>query len=329
MRCAEHRDRNAIGMCSICGKGVCEECNIGLENQSKKFVCRNCAKSENLGRSSQFYSPYPYYMPMHDPNYFYFSSYNPYQYIYRTDIPTPALPIGLPSKTPFRLGIIGGIFLVIASILFGMQIEANMTYRYQHFYDYPFWLVYCSIFVSIGCLLHGLGYFGYFRNYGNNWGLYASAFSMITAVVLPLSFVASISYVQYSSYNPYLQADDMPGYSITPLIIFGELFMGILFLLFGWTLIRSRAFTNARKIHFTAGLFQIIAAGYIFLVILVREICYGYSRSIGEDLWFVVSFATIFAILALYMAKLPTNEEIALAELITENSLHDVKSKMA
>jgi|GEM_PF-6866057 len=333
MRCLEHRERTAIGMCSICGKGICEECSSNLEIQSGKIVCKKCAISEKLGKE-EYYSPYPYYMPgcnyaqpyyympIQHPNYAcYNPNYNPYQYIYRRDIPAPSLPVGVPSKKPYIIGIIGGILLILSSFFFAVMIDASIIYRYQHFSDYPFWIVYITITISLGGFLHGLGYFGYFRNYGNNWGLYACAFSMITAVVLPLSFVSSITYSPDSSYNPYTQTYEMPGYYLSNLIIFGELFMGVTVVMFGWTLLLAGAYTGSSKVHNIAGFFQIIAGVYILLNMFAIEISSGTQRNIGAGPWYVLSFTTIFSTLSIYLAKLPTKEEIALAELISQNSI--------
>lgn len=39
MRCSYHQDREAIGTCSRCGRGICEECNVPVNG---KYVCKNC-----------------------------------------------------------------------------------------------------------------------------------------------------------------------------------------------------------------------------------------------------------------------------------------------
>ena len=39
MRCSYHQDREAIGTCTRCGRGVCEECNVPVNG---KNVCKNC-----------------------------------------------------------------------------------------------------------------------------------------------------------------------------------------------------------------------------------------------------------------------------------------------
>ncbi len=39
MRCSYHQDREAVGTCSRCGRGICEECNVPVNG---KNVCKNC-----------------------------------------------------------------------------------------------------------------------------------------------------------------------------------------------------------------------------------------------------------------------------------------------
>lgn len=40
MKCVNHADRDAVAMCSVCGKGICAECDIKLVG---KYYCQNCA----------------------------------------------------------------------------------------------------------------------------------------------------------------------------------------------------------------------------------------------------------------------------------------------
>lgn len=39
MRCSYHQGREAIGTCTRCGRGVCEECNVPMNGRN---VCKNC-----------------------------------------------------------------------------------------------------------------------------------------------------------------------------------------------------------------------------------------------------------------------------------------------
>ena len=40
MKCAEHREKDAIGACVSCGRGICEDCTINLAG---KNYCQDCA----------------------------------------------------------------------------------------------------------------------------------------------------------------------------------------------------------------------------------------------------------------------------------------------
>ena len=40
MKCANHKEKDAVAMCSICGTGMCAECDIRLAG---RFYCQKCA----------------------------------------------------------------------------------------------------------------------------------------------------------------------------------------------------------------------------------------------------------------------------------------------
>lgn len=42
MKCYSHPEKDAIGTCSRCGKGVCEECNVHING---KYACKECASA--------------------------------------------------------------------------------------------------------------------------------------------------------------------------------------------------------------------------------------------------------------------------------------------
>ncbi len=46
MKCYIHPDREAVGTCTSCGKPICGECAVEVQN---KFVCRTCL---SLGKSA-------------------------------------------------------------------------------------------------------------------------------------------------------------------------------------------------------------------------------------------------------------------------------------
>ncbi len=39
MKCSYHQDREAVGTCSRCGRGICVECNVPVNG---KNLCKNC-----------------------------------------------------------------------------------------------------------------------------------------------------------------------------------------------------------------------------------------------------------------------------------------------
>ena len=40
MKCVNHADRDAVAMCSVCGNGICADCDIKLVG---KYYCQKCA----------------------------------------------------------------------------------------------------------------------------------------------------------------------------------------------------------------------------------------------------------------------------------------------
>ena len=53
MKCAEHREKDAIGACVSCGSGICEDCTINLVG---KNYCQDCADElvqEKSGHAEQ------------------------------------------------------------------------------------------------------------------------------------------------------------------------------------------------------------------------------------------------------------------------------------
>ncbi len=50
MRCYSHQDRDAIGVCVACGKGVCQECTLEVEG---KVYCKACAADAIRAREAK------------------------------------------------------------------------------------------------------------------------------------------------------------------------------------------------------------------------------------------------------------------------------------
>ncbi len=52
MKCFNHHDRDAFGICSVCGKGLCLECMEKVNDiiTCKNPICKNKAKQMRLWR---------------------------------------------------------------------------------------------------------------------------------------------------------------------------------------------------------------------------------------------------------------------------------------
>ncbi len=47
MKCYNHHDRDAFGICKVCGKGLCLEC---LKEEKGVIICKNNKCADALGK---------------------------------------------------------------------------------------------------------------------------------------------------------------------------------------------------------------------------------------------------------------------------------------
>ncbi len=57
MKCYNHTNKESMGVCGGCGKGICEECAVETRD---KIYCRNCLKNKVASEQVQTPPPHPY-----------------------------------------------------------------------------------------------------------------------------------------------------------------------------------------------------------------------------------------------------------------------------
>ena len=62
MKCYVHKDRDAVGICSVCYKGVCKDC-IGTDDP--RIICKSCLKKIKSGKLDVYSVGYP--LPAKEP----------------------------------------------------------------------------------------------------------------------------------------------------------------------------------------------------------------------------------------------------------------------
>lgn len=145
MKCAKHHRKEAIGACVSCGSGVCKECRIAVQGIT---YCKSCLEGGKMQPSPPL-PPGP--LPRTRP---------PRRIRAPRQVRVPRS-----TRRPFRL------FFIIAAIGMIFLVLALSIYTYFQFVS--FWLggyqstnIFCSAYLLVTCVIAGIGFFGYWWNYG-------------------------------------------------------------------------------------------------------------------------------------------------------------------
>ena len=238
MKCYSHPKEDAVAVCKICGKGVCNNCLITIASIS---YCKSCVEA---GRVK---------LPI---------------------APTVAVPkpTGTPTRAPFIVGAIGAIssgFAALLTMIFGGLLFAVLLYgvRYGPSYDMRMSIggIITGIILAIGLILAGIGYLGLRRNYGAGTGAAGFAFSIIVCVFIFASVVFDMIALGYR--GPYPWRD--PWYVIYILSAgFTLLLFGVTQVLWGAAHIRTRKFTGKSGLSMATGIMLIISGALTMSVVL-------------------------------------------------------------
>ena len=129
MKCDKHPDTEAVGTCKSCGRGICQDCKVSMNNV---LHCKACVESGNIAGgqqqsaqtwSGQGYQPYQYSVYSYGYPYSYGYA-NPYQTQFKEEVPIESWygskkpsPVGTPNRSHFKAGSIGCVTTAIAAEL--------------------------------------------------------------------------------------------------------------------------------------------------------------------------------------------------------------------
>jgi len=255
LKCRDHPTEDAVAVCKICGRGVCNNCLITIANNS---YCRECVEAGRVKAPT-------------------------------AEVPAQVMPTVILSKTPFYVGAAGSILSTIMAILllifsgFGFLTLFGVSSYYSGYaaYAYVIGVIGISsildIILAIALILAGIGYLGMKRNYGSGTGTAGFAFSIVACVFLLISaafgiIAASYPYSYYYYYtNPWLVL-----WVIAMFLTY--IMFGIMQVLWGAAHITTRKHTGYSGLAIATGIMLIIAGAFTMTIFLT---------SIGWILFFI------------------------------------------
>jgi hypothetical protein len=198
----------------------------------------------------------------------------------------PKLPVsrGPPNRKMFAFGGIGAMILLVVGPLIGLFMLIGQTWSTMS--EYPWQLILLAVSFSLGLALSGIGFYGFYRNYGSIMGLVSCVFLIVTAFITPVSTFFSIQ-----------ESEDWDGgtsYRIGLEIIPSFVIIGICLILMGTTLVLVRNYTMNRNLSTASGIVSFFVAG-LFLTIF-PAIFLGIA-------WFLIMVPSILIALVFSLAK--------------------------
>jgi len=297
MKCDKHPDRDAIGTCVSCGRGICQDCKVSLNNM---FHCKACVESGNVSGGQQ-QAPQAWgaqghqYQHQQYPYPYSYQYANPYQTQFKEEVPIEnwygnkkPSPTGTPNRGLFTKGAMGCVTAAIAAAIMSV--------------NYAFGILQWGLPI-ISIILFGMtipfliGLFGFYRNYGST----ICIGSAVTLAICQVAFIIFAIYAQLGDWSyPDLYVYDMPEWY--PM---GYAFIGTGYLLVGIAMHQAKAYiypmtdpramnhmssfgllTTSVLFYVTAGAFQtpgcvwslISMSGWIVLAFSL----FGYMRTFND-----------------------------------------------
>jgi len=245
LKCRDHPTEDAVAICKICGRGVCDNCLVTIANNS---YCKECVEA---GRVT---AP-------------------------KAEVPAQAMPTVILSKSLFYVGGAGSILSAIMSLLLlivsgflTLWIIGASSYYYSTQYQYLMSVVGVSsimnIILAIALILAGIGYLGMRRNYGSGTGAAGFAFSIVACVFLFLTAAFGIIAASYPYYTyPYYYYNPWTVIWLIAMILTYLLF-GIMQILWGAAHITTRKHTGYSGLAIATGIMLIIAGAFTMTIFL-------------------------------------------------------------
>lgn len=200
----------------------------------------------------------------------------------------PPQPKGYPTKKFYYIGSIGIIFAIIGALLMGSLFVLSFTY--PPYGDPEFWrglFISSEILLGIGSVITGVGFYGFYHNYGQNLGIASLSVSVLAAIFwfIAAGIMVGIEY-----------GDDIYFIEFIGSIILGFVFSGVMLIVQGVNIYTARHYTGNPGLATAETVISIIAGAFCCSVIMV--ILFGAG-------FFVWTAAYVLLIIVFLKASLP------------------------
>ena len=177
-------------------------------------------------------------------------------------------PRGVPSRTPFVVGAVGHFFSAAMVIVYGVGSLwlVGLSYLYQGF---PLMVVILAGILFAALVIHLVGFFGLWKNYGSGVGAGAFAYGLIAATMFLVTNVLSLFAVERTCYNyypPYCYervASWWVAFAIASVVM-----LGVMFILDGVAFLVARRFTPIPGAGIAAGVLFIVGGSLVTSIIM-------------------------------------------------------------
>jgi len=229
MKCFNHPEEDAVGVCKSCGKGVCQECAVIIAGGN---YCKTCLETGRVKATTVQIPVQPVAV---------------------------ARPSGIPTRASFIVGGVGAIISGVAALLSLFGGFGNIFYG--AFFGFgSIWSIVGSIILGVGLILAGIGYKGIKSNYGVGTGTAGFAFSIVACVFVFVNVAFGIIGLPYGSRVPYYSDPWYSSYLIyTISAIITLILFGVMQILWGVAHINSRKYTGVSGLGMATGIMLIIS----------------------------------------------------------------------
>jgi len=219
VKCYVHLSEDAVGICKVCGRGVCQKCAVIV---AETVHCKTCAETGRIGGLAYQISMQPIAVPK---------------------------PSGAPSRTPFIMGGVGAILTGVGAILSTSGGLGGLFFFGGYLGTGGALGIAANVLLAVGLIIAGLGYNGIRTNYGLAIGIVCFAFSIVASVwILITAILGTTSFLGSSNYALWNPIFIMPLVLLATVQITG-----------GVTHINSRQYTGNPGLGMTTGTMLIIS----------------------------------------------------------------------
>jgi MFS family permease len=163
MRCDVHPDSDAVGTCAYCGRGVCDQCKVRV---NEKVHCKVCVEAGRIRGAPVQQTPPPTGPPIG-------MAYAPHPGVDMTSmIFKPPLPKGTPKKIYFQFGTVACYASMVMSFLLSYLMFSALISPSYDGTKVNIWLV-ASLVLTFFLYPVFISLLGFYKNYGNSTALVA------------------------------------------------------------------------------------------------------------------------------------------------------------